>query len=281
MTDMNTRSISTTVDRAARAAELADLAQNALARLCAEMRSKTAVGTARSVLGDPCAAAMAYALCDEDDAAAAVIVEDLLDAGLSVEDVCLDHLAPAARRLGALWDSDRLPFSEVTCATARIQSLLRRMPASRQVPICGRATGALFAAVPGEEHTLGVVMAADLLRRNGWDIGLLVGLSHGDLIARISRDDRPVIGLSCAGDHSYPALRRVLGALAGARPDAEILLSGEIVNEPGRIADLPVPVTVVRDVAETEAELIRIGAARKAATGAQRDHARRRVSTAA
>jgi len=284
MTDMTSRPTSRCPDTAPRPTDLTDLAQSALAKLCADLRQKMPAGaeTARSVLGDPCAAAMSYALCDDDEAAASAIVADLLRAGLSVEDVCLDHLAPAARHLGDQWERDRLPFSEVTYATARIQALLRRMPASRMIPSCERGTGALFAAVPGEQHTLGVVMAADLLRRNAWDIGLLVGLTHEELLARLARDDRPVIGLSCSGDHSYPALCRLLDALAGVRPDAHILLSGQIVQDAGKLADLRAQVTVVTDIAETEAAMIRIAAMQTAVhAGAAGHQGQRRISTAA
>lgn len=244
----------------ARPSDLSKLAQSAMARLCAELRAQPGRNDAQKVLGDPCAAALAYALCDADDLAASVLVEDLLEAGLSVEDVCLDHLAPAARRLGELWDRDRLPFSEVALAGARIQAILRRMPASRVTPSCAQGRGAVFAAVPGEQHTLGVMMAADLFRRNGWDVGLLVGLGHDELVSRIARDDRPVIGLSCSGDHSYPALRRLLAALARIRPDAQVLLSGQIVKDAAKLATLPVPVTPVADVVEAEAQMIRMEA---------------------
>jgi methanogenic corrinoid protein MtbC1 len=92
-----------------------------------------------------------------------------------VEDVCLDHLAPAARCLGEWWETDRLPFTDVTMATARIQSMLRRMPTGRGHIAAFAGNGAVFCAVPGEQHTLGVMMAADLFRRNGWDVGLLLG----------------------------------------------------------------------------------------------------------
>ncbi|MFY9246923.1 MAG: hypothetical protein WAO88_14150, partial [Roseicyclus sp.] len=74
-----------------------DLAKRALARLCKDSKRGAPSGDAVSVLGDPCAAAMAFALCDPDDAAAQFLVDDLLDAGISVEDLCHDHLAPAAR----------------------------------------------------------------------------------------------------------------------------------------------------------------------------------------
>jgi methanogenic corrinoid protein MtbC1 len=257
---------------------LSGFAETALARLCAETRPGDSVGDARSILGDPCAAAMAYALCDEDDGAASLLVDDLLEAGVSVGDVCLDHLAPAARRLGDLWDRDKLPFTDVTLASARIQAILRRLPADRTAVRVNHDRGAVFGAVPGEQHTLGVMMAADLFRRNGWDVGLMIGLTHDEMIARISRDDRRVIGLSCSGDHSYPALRRLLAALAKARPDAELLLSGQIVRAPDRIADLPARVVLVPDMATAEAEMERIEAM---ATVAGQRQVQRRSSSAA
>lgn len=243
-----------------RAGALDDLAKTAVARLCQEGRASAISRDALTVLGSPCVAAMAYALCDPNDAAAQVLVDALLEAGISVEDLCHGHLAPAARRLGALWDQDRLPFTEVALATARIQSILRRLPARRWPLHAGRGPGAIFAAVPGEMHTLGVMMAAELFRRGGWDVSLLVGLTHDELLARLTRDDRPVIGLSCSGEHTFPALRRLLAALGNARPDAQILVSGQIIADPARLAALPVPVMVVGDLASAEAEMERLSA---------------------
>lgn len=277
MNDLPTARSVFCVDGDARRAHLSDLAQSAMARLCAERRLSKPPSTARSVLGDPCAAAMAHALCDSDDAAASSLVEELLAAGLSVRDVCLDHLAPAARRLGDLWSRDKLPFTEVALASARIQAILRRMPAARVMQSCGDGRGALFAAVPGEQHTLGVMMAADLLRRNGWDIGLLIGLGHDELINRISRDDRPVIGLSCSSSRTYPALRRLMAALARTRPDAQMLLSGQIVHDAARIKDLPAPAIVVPDVAAAEAEMLRIEISLRSSGRGRGDQSRRRA----
>lgn len=244
---------------------LTDLANAAVARLRAQADH---IGPgAGTVLGDPCAAAMAYALCDDDEDSAAMLVADLLEAGLSVEDLCRDHLAPAARRLGLLWDRDRLPFTEVALATARIQAILRRLPKGRGHVPMGKGVGAVFAAVPGELHTLGVMMAADLFRRNGWDVSLFVGLTHDDLLSRLTRDDRPVVGLSCSGDHSYPALRRLLAALGNSRPEVQVLLSGAILANPDRVAALPVPVVPVGDLSDAEAEMDRIRAALSARKG--------------
>ena len=260
---------------------LSSFAETALARLCAETRPGDSGGDARAILGDPCAAAMAYALCDEDDRAASLLVDDLIEAGLAVDDVCLDHLAPAARRLGDLWDRDKLPFTDVALASARIQAILRRLRAGHGSMRASHARGAIFGAVPGEQHTLGVMMAADLFRRSGWDVSLMVGLSHDEMIQRITRDDRSVIGLSCSGDHSYPALRRLLAALAKARPEAEILLAGQIVLDPSRIADLPARVVPVADMAAAEVEMKRIEGLLADASRPRRMRGSRRGSSAA
>jgi len=236
-------------DTMLRNSDCASLAKEAVARLCADVRQADKNGQVASVLGSPLAAALAYALCDEDSRAANLIVEDLLEAGVSVEEICLDHLAPAARRLGEWWDSDRLPFTEVTLAAARIQSMLRRMPAAGVTGYGANDLAALFVAVPGEHHTLGVIMATDMFRRSGWDVGLVVGEDHGAIMQRVLRDSHPVIGLSCSGDHSFPALKRLLAEISRDRPDARILLSGHIVEHPERLADLDGDFDVIADKA--------------------------------
>jgi len=255
--------------------DVADLARDVMTRLCDAKKPGTVSKAASDVLGNPVAAALAYALCDVDDESANVVVQDLLDAGLSVDEICLEYLGPAARHLGALWDRDRLPFTEVAVATARIQSLIRRMPArgaARLAPIS--ELGATFVAVPGEEHTLGVIMAADLFRRNGWDIALLVAMPHEDLIARLIADDRRVIGLSCSGDHTFPALRRLMEAIRRNRPEAKVLLSGQVVRNPDRLSTLPQPFTCIFGADEIDPTMQRLAADLKAEAADRRRPAR-------
>lgn len=256
--------------------DFAALAERAMARLRAETCVDGISAETRDALGSPMVTALAHALCDDEDETADLIVDDMIAAGLSVEEVCLDHLAPAARRLGEWWDKDRLPFTDVTLASARIQTMMRRMsqaaPRNRHAP---HDRGAIFVAVPGEQHTLGVMMAADLFRRKGWDVGLLVGLSHDNLMARLVRDDRAVIGLSCSGDHSCAALARLMEALRRRRPDARLILSGQIVRNAERVAKLPAADALVASACEAEAEILKLeamlamrpGAARAAAGG--------------
>jgi methanogenic corrinoid protein MtbC1 len=239
---------------------LSDLVDRALARLSRETGAGAVSDEARHSMKSPVATALAHALCDDASDLADLMVEDLMEAGLSVSEVCLNHLAPAARTLGEWWETDRLPFTEVTLATARIQSMLRRMPIGRGAPRLSAVKGAVFCAVPGEQHTLGVMMAADLFRRDGWDVSLFVGLAHAELMERLTRDEREVIGLSCSGRHSVDALERVMQGLRDGRPEARLILSGQITADAEALARLPEADAIVTSMQEAEAELARLDA---------------------
>lgn len=210
-------------------------------------------------MSSPVATALATALCDDLSDEADLMVDELVDAGVSVEDICLEHLAPAARCLGQWWETDRLPFTEVAMATSRIQSILRRMPVTG-VPRATGARGAVFCAVPGEQHTLGVMMAADLFRRHAWDVSLLIGCEHDELMSCLLRDDRTVIGISCSGTHSFGALRHLMPEIQSRRPDAHVLLSGQIVSDDVALSKLPKPYTVVATMQDAEVQLQRLEA---------------------
>ena len=234
------------------------LVECAMKRICRDKEIDEISAETRRALGTPLTAALVCALCDSDDESADLIVKDLIAAGVTVEDICVEHLAAAARRLGELWEQDSLPFTDVTMAAARIQSILRQLPPSRKAANTHPSHSAVFCAVPGEEHTLGVMMAADLFRRNGWDVSLMVGMTHDEIMARLSRDDRDVIGLSCSGNHSRAALIRLIEDLRQLRPHAHLFLSGQIVTKPDALDGVPKVDGYVASFREAEEEMQRI-----------------------
>ena len=81
-----------------------------------------------------------------------------LRAGLSIGEIFEDLIAPAARRLGDLWESDDCDFLAVTIGTDRLQTAVRRLS---QIHGNDRASHAqaLFCPAPGEVHVLGLAMA--------------------------------------------------------------------------------------------------------------------------
>ncbi|WP_166486046.1 cobalamin B12-binding domain-containing protein [Jannaschia sp. CCS1] len=215
------------------------LAREAVAKIVAQAQIPVPRPKADGQQSSPQITELAQALVDTDRARVDEMIADLLGSDLGVRDLCLDHLAPAARVLGAFWERDQLQFADVSLATARIQAIVRTMPTTPVRAATGRDDRTLFAAVPGETHTLGVVMAADHFRRLGWDVSLLIGMDHSDICRRARTDDCNVIGLSCAGRHAVPALSRLIQEIRHLRPDMGIVLAGHIVTDREAVDALP------------------------------------------
>jgi len=81
-------------------------------------------------------------------------------------------------------------------------------------------TTALFATVPGEDHGLGITVAADLFRDAGWDIDLQVGQDHDTLLAHVETRRPFAIGLSLSSDQRIDALIRLVIAIRLTVPHA-------------------------------------------------------------
>ncbi|SFP26768.1 B12 binding domain-containing protein [Tranquillimonas alkanivorans] len=175
--------------------------------------------------------ACAEALRDRDPAVARAVVRRLRARGLSDERIQIDCLAEAARHLGRLWERDEMPFWEVTLATSRIHGLLRELRAdvaSGEV----RASGvryALFAPVPGEDHVLGSMMAADVFRRAGWRIDLELDIDAATLLEILERRQPPVVGLSASGERPARILSDLVARIRTVAPGACVAVGGNVV----------------------------------------------------
>lgn len=220
----------------------------------------------------PCDAeieALCAALMSEDDTRAPDLVLQARRDGMSVDMICLGLIAGAARRLGEWWSDDRVSFIEMALAASRMYALLRGLrqvfppivpPVDQQIPVC-------FVSVPGENHTLGVTMAADLFRRRGWKIDLKNGFSHDDLLAEIGQRRYGIIGISAGSERMLLPLIRLKIALRISNPQALIMICGKITEV---VPDLAARVDadyVATDVASSIDQMQKLMQA--AATGAK------------
>lgn len=171
------------------------------------------------------------ALISEDDTAAAEIITSVRAEGTPADVVYLKYLAASARMLGEWWIEDRANFVEVTVGTGRMFAIMRGMRHLFATEGHSHEKVAIFASVPGEDHTLGVRMAADIFRKEGWEIALKVGLDHDELVAEIERAQIGVIGLSIGGRHSLDALSRLVVALHICCPNTRLLVSGQNIED--------------------------------------------------
>ena len=175
--------------------------------------------------------AFSTALASDSPKSAAQIIAAEREAGRPAEDIYVNLLAPAARQLGDMWDSDHITFAQVTVGSGRIFAIMRSMRHMFETSAPAEEPAVIFASVPGETHTLGVRMAADFFRTDGWNISLLIGLSHDDLLAEIAQISSRMVGLSFSGEHSLEALSQVIVALHICAPHLSIVICGQEVEE--------------------------------------------------
>ncbi|SDZ57656.1 B12 binding domain-containing protein [Jannaschia faecimaris] len=194
--------------------------------------------------------ALCHALLSEDDTAGARFITDLRTGGTSIEGAYLTYLAGAARMLGAWWNTDRLAFTEVTLGTTRMYAIMRALRHQFSDTYDSPSRSAVFASVPGETHTLGVRMAADLFSKEGWDIDLMIHKSHEELVDDICAAQPILIGISAGGDHVVEPLSKLIIALRISVPRAWIFLSGNIIDEAKDAIDLMGVDGIVKDVTD-------------------------------
>ncbi|WP_227272093.1 cobalamin B12-binding domain-containing protein [Roseobacter weihaiensis] len=181
---------------------------------------------------------LCYALISEDGTEGAAFIRDVQKEGASLEAIYLSYLAEAASILGEWWNDDHVTFHEVMIGSSRIYAILREFSYLFVPDHPVEVKSAIFATVPDEIHTLGVQMAADLFGKEGWNIEVKTGRTHDALVSEVTQSPCRILGLSAGGEHSAPALARLVLALRVSRPDLRIFLSGQIIKEAGDIVDL-------------------------------------------
>lgn len=206
---------------------LVALAQEVIRRLSSHTRrleDKVAVPSSQEI------EAFCVALVSEDDEAAAGMIEGMRASGCSSEMICLKYLAAAARTLGLWWTEDRASFVEVTIGTGRMSAILHGLLPGNTETSRQHEVPLIFAAVPGEQHTFGVAMAAELFRRDGWRVTLEIGLTHDELVAAVERSPGSIVGLSIGSQRSFRGLARLVCELNASCPHTAILVSGQAVE---------------------------------------------------
>src|ERR1700712_4456396 len=112
-------------------------------------------------------------LMGRKDDSARIFIERLASSGATPASLYLGIVTRAAQRLGELWDEDRCDFSQVTISLGRLQQIVRALSPGFQAGSVNQSAIAdtvLLLPVPGEQHTLGLVILAEFFRREGWHI---------------------------------------------------------------------------------------------------------------
>jgi methylmalonyl-CoA mutase cobalamin-binding subunit len=147
-------------------------------------------------------------LIADDRAGCAAQVSALRQRGVPLERICLEWLAPAARRLGEAWEEDRCDFATVTLALLRLQQMVRDFGPdfTRDVRPQARRRRILLANPPGEQHSFGRDMLAGFFRHAGWDVWDPPPRNAIEFAALVRRESFQVIGISAASEGRLEAV---------------------------------------------------------------------------
>ncbi len=173
---------------------------------------------------------------------ASAYIETVRQRGASLEMICLDLLAPAARELGALWEQDECDFMQVTVGLCRLHQLLRELSPEFAQPHDERMGDRriLLANCPGDQHTFGIALVAQFLRRAGWDVWHEFLATRAEILEVSSQHWFSVIGLSVATDARLDDLAETIRAIRrGSRNRAiGIMVGGPVLVQRPELASI-------------------------------------------
>ena len=199
-------------------------------------------------------------LVQPEPAAALRFIEARRAEGLTRDGVYVGYIGASARRLGEGWEENRLSFAEVTIGTGHLYALMRALRAegpSVYRPFDMRRC-ALFATVPGEDHGIGITVAADLFRDAGWEIDLQTGTDHEGLIAHVEETEPQIIGLSLSTESHLEELMRLVVAMRIAVPHAIIGVAPAATLDGNKVASLVDIDLLFNDASDARADLERL-----------------------
>ena len=181
-------------------------------------------------------------LLAHDVADASTYVETLRHRGATLEMICLQLLAPAARELGLLWEQDECDFMQVTIGLCRLHHLLRELNPEFHSEYTG-ALGdrrILLAPIPGEQHTFGLTLVAQFLRRAGWDVWHEFAASTDEILDIMRHNWFSAVGLSVGSDARLEYVSDIICSirLASRNRAVGILIGGPVLAANPELATL-------------------------------------------
>jgi methanogenic corrinoid protein MtbC1 len=146
-------------------------------------------------------------------------------------------IGPAMYELGRLWEEGVITVADEHLATALTHRVLAalRPPELLEQSFQARSgkPRAILAAVQGEQHALGLRMAADLLEDRGCQVAYLGADVPSEAVLQAIRTLSPdLLGLSATMPESARHLEDVVERVREEHPELPLLLGGQVGGSP-------------------------------------------------
>jgi len=201
-------------------------------------------------------------ILEHDSSVALSFIDSLRSRGVQVESIFLNLLAPAARRLGEMWEEDSSDFVAVTIALGRLQQTLhdlrRAFLDDTVAPDYDPRRRVILTSYAEDQHIFGALMVAEFLRRAQWSVTFEPCQSIEKTRRTIQEEWYAIVGLSISRERDIGQLKREISEIrrVSSNHDIAVLVGGRLINEnPDLVAYVDADATAANaELAAEEAE---------------------------
>jgi methanogenic corrinoid protein MtbC1 len=169
----------------------------------------------------------------------AVFVERAVAKGLPLEEIYLQLLQPTARYLGTQWELDVYDFATVTLGMCQLHLLVRDFGPSFQSSLKRQQAvrHALLTTSEGEQHSFGLAMVGEFLRRDGWIVTSGPFTSKNGLGTALRSEAFALVGFSLSCDKGLDRLAGQIRTVRQCSPNAWVMVGGRVfLDRPDLVA---------------------------------------------
>ncbi len=172
----------------------------------------------------------------DDPLGCSAIARQMIGNGIPAEYICDVYIPAIATRMGDQWCEDEMSFSNVTIGTSRLQFLLREIGPGKSDDLRwnsnGEETSVLLLLSRDANHTLGVMVLANQLRRLGFSVKISIGESTDAVIDLFQSSPFDAVFVSASMEDDLHDLRDLVKAIkTHANNPPPVILGGNIVEQ--------------------------------------------------
>jgi methylmalonyl-CoA mutase cobalamin-binding domain/chain len=167
------------------------------------------------------------ALSAGDARAAHGVIDGLIDAGASFEDLCEEVVRPALYEIGESWASGDVTIGDEHVATAISDAILACVGTFSNAQLEGQYR-VLVCCTEGELHAVGARMVAETFAAAEWSVQYLGASMPAHAVASaVVERGADVLALSTTMAGHLPDVTRTIHAAREARPGLRVVVGGQ------------------------------------------------------
>ena len=145
---------------------------------------------------------------------------------LPLQQTLTEVITPVLRWTGEAWQAGELSIAQEHAITAKVRAHLGKLLSDRRGGVHGVA---VLACAPGEQHDIGLLMLAVVLRADGWRVEFLGADTPVETALSFAKDvGASMVCISASRPESVDLLRASLFAMAS--PAATLVIGGAAVT---------------------------------------------------